>query len=142
MGNDVKAADTCSSRIKIEPESERVTNRSCEEEWREARERIMLYLRLLNAPARMGLEIALEVLTIAQKEKIGSNRDNPVSSAMQALKRTLAHHGLFSSEGPDYGKWFSYGSGDQRYLDGLDLPEKLRSMPPINRGCMKPEDFE
>ena len=141
MGNDVKAADTCSSSITIKPENERVINRSYEEEWREARERIMLYLRLLNAPARVGLEIALEVLTIAQEEKIESNRDIPVSSAMQVLKRTLAHQGLFSSEGPDYGKWFRYGPEDQGYLDDLDRPEKLRFMPPINRGRMKPEDF-
>jgi hypothetical protein len=121
----------------VKSEIEKTAERPGGEEWDEARERIMLYLRALNIPAGKGLEIALEALNIAQKETSGEDKPNPVSSAMKALKRTLACHDLFSAEGLTYGRRLR-NSG----VNDADLTEKPRSMPPINRGSMKPEKFE
>lgn len=110
-----------------------------EEEGKHTHERIILYLRSLNAPFRRGLALALEALDVAEKETLAVNMEAPVSAGVQALKRLMSDNGLFSSEGPDYGEWFRYRTRCHGPTDGKDLSGGLKSMPPLNRGFMKPE---
>jgi hypothetical protein len=130
-----------SGGFRIRNKNEKITLQPGEEDWDEARERIMLYLRALNIPARTGLEIALEALNIAQGENKGRDKHPPVSLAMKALKRTLVSYGFFSAEGLIHGKWIRNGSGGQGFVNDPDLTEQ-RCMPSINRGSMKPEKLE
>lgn len=139
MGKEMKspAPEECTSgnhsRNRDLPESIR------EENWKHAQERMMLYLRSLDAPFRRGLVLALEALEIAEKGTQANDQEARISEGIQALKRLMFDQGLFTSEGPDYGEWFRYRTPFQGQSDQEDLSGGLRSMPPLHRGSMKPE---
>jgi hypothetical protein len=85
------------------------------EEWRAARDRVLLYVRALDAPPLKDLELALESL--------GAAPSASPCDAMEALFGILEAHGL--DQHP------SGNSGD-----------RLTSFPPINRGVMVAEPMD
>ena len=111
-----------------------------EKDWQTVQRRMILYLQCLDASAIEGIELILEALKHTQEEMDRDHEGHPVIQGIRILRRLLAEKSLFLSDGPNCGKW-------SRYIS-LALPEEkdrnaqtcIRSMPPINRGSMVPEE--
>jgi hypothetical protein len=117
------------------------------DEWHDARNRVLLYLRALGMPPIMSLATALDVLRRAVPECEKSAGCPPVRRAMQALcdvmaERQLDPHtrtfwdcgaALCAGENASIGR--STAGADRKAIFHTDLPV----MPPLNRGHMLPD---
>lgn len=111
-----------------------------EKDWQRVQRRMILYLQCLDASAIEGIQLILEALKHTQEEMDRGHEGHPVTRGIQMLRRHLAEKNLFLSDGPYYGEWSKYIF--------LALPEEgdrnaqacIRSMPPVNRGSMVPEE--
>lgn len=139
MGNELKLSGTENNASGNQLPTGDFSGLDREETWKHTHERMMLYLRSLDAPFRVGLVLALEALDVAQKKTQTNDKEAPISEGVQALISLMTDHGFFSSEGPDYGEWFRYRTKCPGTTDGEDLSGGLKAMPPLNRGSMKPE---
>jgi hypothetical protein len=91
-----------------------------------AGDRVLLYLRCLNFPARQALDLALRALKEAEGSAIQGSEDIPVAEAVQALRRLLREQ----KKG---------GSGrDHSMSVGCQVPSPSTS--PIHRLHMVPEE--
>ena len=64
-------------------------------DWQNARDRVLLYLRLINMPPILGLSIALDVLRRAVKKCEVSTEYYPAQAAMLSLHEVLTERNLF-----------------------------------------------
>ncbi len=97
-------------------------------EWDVAQERVLFYLTLLNIPAPLRLQLALEALTRAQYDRSGKGA---VTAAMVAIRELLA-------EREAEGSLALTGllSGFERRGSGYP------STPPFNRGFITLNEFD
>jgi hypothetical protein len=119
------------------------------DDWQIARDRVLLYLRLLDTPPVPALSIALAVLRRAMRQCEKSNDCLPTKTAMLTLREVLSEQNLH----PD--TWWPFGDRDKIFgttastiagneaAGGLPesaaLPNSLPVTPPIARGRMLPE---
>jgi len=93
-------------------------------EWEGVEERLMLYLRLLKVPALKALELALNALKSSQRELDEGGEGYPLTLTMRHLWRLLEVE----------------RTGEGSSLLGREgVPGDALSMPPLNRGSMRPE---
>jgi hypothetical protein len=105
--------------------------------WRRAQRRALGYLEVMGAPTLEGHELVMEALKRAQQTIRIAGRGDPAKETVRILRRLLNDRGLFSNMGPQYGRWFKYGSLRHRsFRTEGDLSGGITSMPPINRGVM------
>lgn len=101
--------------------------------WQRAQQRVLAYLRFLNLPSVVNLELALEALKRARSRVEESLESHPVTESWRALHALLAEQAspaaedLIAPEGkiPPLAK-----------IHGLC--GEIRSMPALNRGSMVP----
>jgi hypothetical protein len=119
------------------------------DDWQNARDRVLLYLRLLDTPPILALSIALAVLRRAVRQCEKSTGCLPTKTAMLTLHEVLSEQTLH----PD--TWWPFGDRDKIFgttaptiaengtAGGLPepaaLPNSLPVTPPIARGRMLPE---
>jgi hypothetical protein len=116
--------------------------------WQNARDRVLLYLRLLNMPPILGLSIAIDVLRRAVKKSELSTEFYPTQAAMLSLQEVLAERNLYPQTRAfwDRRKIFctSESTVPLKEIAGF-LPETtahpggLPVTPPLKRGHMLPE---
>ena len=101
--------------------------------WQRAQQRVLAYLRFLNLPSMVNLELALQALTRARSRLEESPESHPVTESWRALQAILleqaspAAQDLIAPEGkiPPLTK-----------IHGLC--GEIQSMPALNRGSMVP----
>jgi hypothetical protein len=105
--------------------------------WKRAQRRALAYLQVMGAPTLEGHEIIMEALRRAHQTIQNARRGDPVKETMQVLRRLLSERGLYTHGGPQYGRWFNYGSLRRQLprTEG-DLSGGITSMPSLNRGFM------
>ena len=108
-----------------------------EKDWLRARQRILLYLQVLNVPAIKGIELALEALRLAQAESFFHG--HPTAKAMESLHGLLAKEKICTPDGRLRGKHFRYDGLRSSSAAEEISSERIRSMPPLNRSSMVPE---
>jgi hypothetical protein len=105
--------------------------------WQRAQRRALAYLQTMGAPTLKGHELVMEALKGAYQTIQDANRGDPVKETIQILRRLLDDRGLFSHGGPQYGRWFRYGSlGGRVSRTEDDHSDGITSMPPMKRGFM------
>lgn len=105
--------------------------------WQRAQRRSLAYLHAMGAPALGGHELVMEALKQAYHTNQGVNRGDPVSETIQVLRRLLNDRGHFIHGGPQYGRWFKYGSlGRQACRTEDNRSGGVTSMPAMTRGFM------
>lgn len=110
-----------------------------ENEWQRAQDRALLYLRLLGVPGFEALEIALEALRRARAISSESGTEPPASAAMRSLRKVLEEKKGASGGGLEKGGCVSRLDVWPSLPERIGIPEDAVSMPPLNRGPMKPE---
>jgi len=101
--------------------------------WQRAQQRVLAYLRFLNLPSMVNLELALQALNRARSQMEESPESHPITESWRALQAVLveqaspAAQDLVAPEGkiPPLTK--------VRVLCG-----EIQSMPALNRGSMVP----
>ena len=101
--------------------------------WQRAQQRVLAYLRFLNLPSVVTLELALEALKRARSRVEASPESHPVTETWRALQAVLlekaspAARDLVAPEGrvPPLARVH-------------DLCGEVQSMPALNRGSMVP----
>jgi hypothetical protein len=101
--------------------------------WQRAQQRVLAYLRFLNLPSMVNLELALQALKRSRSRLEDSPESHPVTEAWRALQAVLLEqasptaHDLIAPEGK---------------IPPLTrvhiLCGEIRSMPALNRGSMVP----
>jgi hypothetical protein len=113
--------------------SSRVSN---EDEWGQAQQRLILYLRSLKIPPFEVLELALEALKMAvEKWESAEKGDPPVTGAMRALRQLLSRRKPTDELKADIKQMMR----SLPFLEEDDLFRGIKSVPPLNRGTMLPE---
>lgn len=97
-----------------------------------ALQRVMVYLRALNLPPVLSLELALEALRKAGDVWSSDHEGNLASSTMQTLWRILASRGIRSNV-----PW-----GGEGYVGGIGVSAGPPVVPPLFRRSMLPEELD
>jgi len=101
--------------------------------WQRAQQRVLAYLRFLNLPSVVNLELALLALNRARNRVEESPESHPVTESWRALQAVLlekASHAAQDLIAPE---------GRVPPLARVhDLCGQIQSMPALNRGSMMP----
>lgn len=110
--------------------------RETDQEWEQAQERVLLYLRLLRVPGLEALEVAHQALSRAAREAEASH---PAAAAMKAVRELLEEKNAASDlplgPGNRFGKICPWPELSER----VGVPRDTLSMPLLNRGFMIPD---
>jgi hypothetical protein len=126
----------------LDPHLSKVKRMTMEQEWQQAQQRVILYLRLLDMPALDALQTAIEALRRAQEEAGGGEGNlPPTTRAMQCLREVLQEMRATADVGLEEEDLFRlmYPWSQPPGKDGM--PCKAHAMPPIHRGSMVPEEY-
>ena len=108
---------------------------SGEDDWDQAQQRLILYLRSLKIPPFEVLELATEALKTASEERESAGKGPPpVTAAMRALRQLLSRRKPTVQLKRDIGQMMLI----LPFLEESDLPCGIKSMPLLNRGTMLP----
>ncbi len=105
-------------------------------EWQSGQDRALLYLRLLGVPGVDSLEITLEAMRRARAQAGESPGASPVGEIMRELRRVLEERAV--KTGSPSGSCIVPICAWPLLPEQLGIPGDTRSMPPLNRGTMKP----
>jgi hypothetical protein len=101
--------------------------------WQRAQQRVLAYLRFLNLPSILNLELALQALNRAKSRMEDSPDSHPVTEAWRALRALLVERA--SPVAQDL-------VAPEDKIPPLskvnDLCGEIQSMPALNRGSMVP----
>jgi hypothetical protein len=114
-----------------------ITDPDQETLWQRAQRRALAYLQAIGAPTLEGHELVMEALKEAHQAIQNIGWGDPVKETIRILRRLLNDRGLLTNMGPQFGRWFKYGSLRRRgFRSQGDLSGGITSMPPMNRGFM------
>jgi hypothetical protein len=101
--------------------------------WQRAQQRVLAYLRFLNLPSVVNLELALLALNRARSRVEESPESHPVTESWRALQAVL-----IEKASPAARDLIAPEDRVPPLAKVPELCEEIQSMPPLNRGSMVP----
>ena len=101
--------------------------------WQRAQQRVLAYLRFLNLPSVVNLELALQALNRARSRLEESPESHPITESWRALQAILVEQAS-----PEARDLIAPKSRISPLVNVHSLCGEIQSMPPLNRGSMVP----
>jgi hypothetical protein len=101
--------------------------------WQRAQQRVLAYLRFLNLPSVVNLELALQALNRARSQLEESPVSHPITESWRALQAILVEQ-----ESPAAQDLIAPEGRIPPLTRVHELCGEIRSMPALNRGSMVP----